>query len=59
MLTNVRSMRAAVRGTAATPLAASTASVLKAANLAQMAKPVMVRWTDRDLNASQTQTGFL
>jgi len=48
-----------VRGTAATPLAASTASVLKAANLAQMAKPVMVRWTDRDLNASQTQTGFL
>lgn len=45
MLTNVKWMKAAVRGTVATPLAATTASVLKAVDWGQMARHVMVRWT--------------
>ena len=44
MLTNVKWLKAAVRGTVATPSAATTASVLRAADWGQMAKHVSVRW---------------
>lgn len=45
MLMNVKWITAVVRGTVATPLAATTASVLKAVDWGQMAKLVTVRWT--------------
>ena len=45
MLMNVKRMKEAVRGTVATPSAATTASVLKAADWGQMARHVKVRWT--------------
>lgn len=44
MLTNVKWMKAAVRGTVATPSAATTASVLRAVDWGQMARHVTVRW---------------
>lgn len=43
MLMSVKWMKAAVRGTVATPLAATTASVLKAEDWGQMARHVTVR----------------
>lgn len=57
MLTNVKWMKAAVRGTVATPLAATTASALKAVGWGQMARPAMVRWTSR--NSWRTNTDLL
>lgn len=45
MLMNVKWMKGAVRGSVATPLAATTASVLMAVGWGQMARPVKVRWT--------------
>lgn len=56
MLTNVKWMKAAARGTVATPLAATTASVLKAVGWGQMAKHVTVRWTSGCSWCAQTQT---
>lgn len=43
MLMNVKWIKAAVRGTVATPLAATTANVLKAGDWDQMARHVTVR----------------
>lgn len=43
MLMNVKWIKAAARGTVATPLAATTASVLKAGDWGQMARHVTVR----------------
>lgn len=45
MLTSVKWMKGAVRGTVATPLAATTANVLRAVEWGQMARHVTVRWT--------------
>ena len=45
MLMNVSGMKAAVRDSAATPSAASTASVLKAADWGRTAERVTVRCT--------------
>ena len=56
MLTNVKWMKAAVRVTVATPLAATTASVLRAVDWGQMAKHVKVRWTSGCSWCAQTQT---
>lgn len=45
MLMNVKWMKGAVRGSVATPLAATIASVLRAVRWGQMARLVKVRWT--------------
>lgn len=57
-LMNVKWMKAAVRVTAATPLGATTANVLKAAKWGQTARLVMVRWPARDLNATKPKEGM-
>lgn len=56
MLMNVKWMKAAVRGTVATLLAATTASVLRAVDWGQMARHVTVRWTSGCWWCAQTQT---
>lgn len=55
-------MTGAVRGSVATPLAATTASVLRAVGWGQMARPVTVRWTTAcswtDCGIPSAQLGF-
>lgn len=58
MLMNVKWIKAAARGTVATPLAATTASVLKAGDWGQMARHVTVR-SGWHLDAASVQIHIL